>query len=147
VGVQAAPPAVGVQAPASSSEPSPHRSGLTGLQWGGVAVGAAGLVGIGVGAAFGFVAMAKNNDSKSPSECSPMDQDLCTAAGRHDRSAAITAGNISTVGLIAGGVLAAGGVTMILVGKPKEAASVATTVEAAPMVGAQVLGGVIQGRF
>jgi hypothetical protein len=150
-------PSAPTPAPLSTSplagQDSSRSRGLTGWQAGGIAVGAVGLAGVGVGAAFGFAAMAKNSDSKA--FCSPSNPDFCTAQGQSDRSAAIAAGNISTAGFIAGGVLAATGITMAIVGRRREGAAGTPSassaskpwVEARPMVGAQAIGGILQGSF
>jgi hypothetical protein len=101
------------------------------------------LAAVGVGVGLGLDAMKKNDDSKSASECLG---DLCTAQGRRDRNDAIAAGNWATVGIVGGAVLAAGSVTLLIVGKHKETPT-AASIDATPVVGAQFVGGVIRGRF
>jgi len=143
----APPPAPPVEAP--PPRPTAPRAALSPLQWGGVAAGSLGLVGVGVGAALAFVATAKNNDSKGL--CSPSNPDLCSAQGRSDRQSAINAGNFATVGLIAGPALVATGVTLILVGRRRELSTIdpapSVSLEAVPMVGSQGVGALLQGRF
>ena len=151
----AAPPAPVSDQPALSPLPPPpppaRSGGLQPWQWGGVAVGSLGIVGTGIGAALSFVAMGKNSDSKSL--CSPSNPDFCSAQGQSDRHSAIAAGDAATVGLIVGPALVAAGLTMILVGRRHEHASDASpatngaSVEAVPLVGAQMVGGVLEGRF
>jgi hypothetical protein len=142
-GTAAAPP------PPEAPRPTAPRAVLSPLQWGGVAVGSLGLVGVGVGAALASVAAGKNNDSKAL--CSPSNPDLCSAQGRSDRQSAINAGNFATVGFIAGPALVATGLTLVLVGIRRERSTLdpapSVSLEAIPMVGAQGVGGLLQGRF
>lgn len=72
------------------------------------------MVGLGVGSAFGFVAMSKKSDAKSacPDQCA--DQ-----SGVSKWSDAKSAGNISTVGFIVGGVALAGGAVLWFTAKPE----------------------------
>ena len=73
-------------------------------------VGAAGLVGLGVGVGFGIRALAKKSafDEQCPNAPS------CSQVGLTLRDEGITAGTVSTIGFIAGGVLAASGVVLVL---------------------------------
>ena len=138
-------------APEPTRVPEPrrvHRQGPSGLQWGGIVTGIVGLGGLAAGGVFTSFALKKNHDSKA--FCSPADPDLCSAQGRVLRRDARTDGNIATVGLVAGGVLAATGLTMILAGGHRRGAGEAPTsvrVEAAPTFDAQGFGGTIMGRF
>lgn len=89
----------------------------------------AGAVGLGVGAFFGLRAMSKNDDSNA--DC---DGDVCGAQGKQDRNDARSAGNVSTIAFLAGGVLAAtGGALLLFEGKdetgPERAASAGVMVE------------------
>jgi hypothetical protein len=108
-----------------------------------------GLGGVAAGAVFAGQAGDKNTASKSL--CSPTNPDFCSAAGKQARSQAIADGNIATVGLIAGPILAATGVALFVAGsvgnRTEHAPSGALSMEAAPMVGAGLFGGVVQGRF
>jgi hypothetical protein len=63
-----------------------------------------------VGSIFGLVSISKNNDADK--ECAPPDRRRCSAAGLEAGNAATTAGNVSTIAFIAGGVLLAGGLTL-----------------------------------
>jgi hypothetical protein len=74
-----------------------------------VAVGV-GVAGVAVGTIFGLVSMNKRNEADS--HCEPPDHKLCDAAGVDAGDKAITAGNISTVGFIAGGLLVAAGAAL-----------------------------------
>jgi hypothetical protein len=75
----------------------------------GVVVGGAGLVGIGVGTFFGFQSMARHDDAVSLCK-----GDVCTSHGTELRAQAITAGDVATIALIAGGVAVAGGAVLYL---------------------------------
>jgi hypothetical protein len=91
--------------------------GATAPFWGGqriagVAVGGVGVVGLVVGAVFGGRAIAKKGEADK--QCLPDNPNVCYAAGvalRHDEK---VAGNASTAMLVAGGVLAAGGLVLVL---------------------------------
>jgi hypothetical protein len=71
--------------------------------------GGAGVVALGVGIAFTFVAKTKLDDSNRDG-CGP--NNACTQPGFGERNDARTAGDLSTGFFIAGGVLAAAGVTI-----------------------------------
>jgi hypothetical protein len=66
-----------------------------------------GVVGLGVGTYFGIVAIQKQQDASCP-------RNVCTAPSGHPDTLrqAIDAGNLSTVFLVAGGVLVAGGAAL-----------------------------------
>jgi len=99
-----APPTGAVAAP----------SGMSGGRTAGLVIGVAGLVGVGVGAAFGGVAMSNFSQVKS----------LCPNVGCGDQTAVDlskqtgTLADASTVAFVAGGVLAAGGLVLFLVSGP-----------------------------
>jgi hypothetical protein len=103
--------------------PSPASSGLRPAQVAGLALGGVGLVGIVVGSVFGLSAISKNNDSGcGPSTCP-------NATALQARNDARSAGTVSTIGFVAGGVLAATGVTLLVLGGQKQAekASISVT--------------------
>jgi hypothetical protein len=77
----------------------------------GLVVAGAGIVGLGVGAAFGLTAQSKN-DQSNHSGCNGND---CTAPAAAVRRDALSAASASTVAFVLGGVLTAGGVVMWLV--------------------------------
>jgi hypothetical protein len=101
------------------------------LGWVGVGVGAAGLA---VGAIFGLTAMSKasqaSNDGCKGSTCNG----LHAAEGVQATKDGLTDATISTVGFIAGGVLAATGIVLVVT------APSGKTVHAAPAVGSNFLG-------
>jgi serine/threonine-protein kinase len=69
---------------------------------------AAGVVGVGVGSAFGLVSLARKGDADAHCDAA----NTCDAAGLQLRRDAISAGNLSTVGFAVGGVLLAGGAVL-----------------------------------
>jgi serine/threonine-protein kinase len=101
-------------APNGATPPSPISPGLASMQIGGLAVGGAGVLGIVVGSVFGLRAISDNNKSGcGPSTC----PDEASLKARAD---ARSAGNVSTISFVAGGVLAAAGVTLFVLGGQKQ---------------------------
>lgn len=138
-----APPVVPVVAPVVPTPPpvvtpepptTASRSSWTPLRWTGLAAGAAGVVGIGVGSAFGVTAFSKWSDAKAQcgTSCAPSSQASST------KSTGETDGNISTVAFIAGGVLVATGVVLFLLA-PSKRSTASAAVTPAPG-GLQVVG-------
>lgn len=74
----------------------------------GLAVGAAGVVGLGLGSIFGLVSMSKKGDADGHCDAA----NTCDDEGLGLRKDAISAGNVSTIAFIAGGVLVAGGAAL-----------------------------------
>ncbi len=103
--VSAPPPAP----PKDDNDVTPSRPGHTQRVLGVVTAGV-GVLGIGVGTFFGLRSMSKRSDANA--ECN--DANYCTDAGIRARNDAITAGNVATVGFIAGGALLAGGIALYL---------------------------------
>ena len=97
-GLQQEGPAVNA-VPASSGWPAQRKLAL--------ASASLGIAGLAAGAILGGLAMAKNSDSKA--HCSSVDPNACTQQGVSERSEAETFADISTVTLIASGVLTATG--------------------------------------
>jgi hypothetical protein len=117
-----------VEAP--SSTPGPWRTI-------GFVAGGAGIVALGVGAAFGFKAIG----DKNAAQC-----DASNACDPGPLSSARSDSTISTVGFVAGGVLLAGGAALVLLapsGRPTDASSV----RVAPAVGARDAGLLLSGSF
>jgi hypothetical protein len=77
-----------------------------------VGIAGAGVIGLGIGGYFLGSALGKKSDSSS--DCDGND---CGPAGAAARRAAVSRGNTATVFAIAGGVLAAGGATLFIVGR------------------------------
>jgi hypothetical protein len=103
-------------------------------------IGAGAVIALGIGGAFGVLAIQANDDSKS--HCTSTG---CDPTGVRQRSDAHDKGNIATVAFIAGGVLAATATTLFLTGEP----SAETQPRAAlfPIVTADGPGLVAAGRF
>jgi hypothetical protein len=95
------------------STPTPTKSGSGQRIVGGtmMAVGGVGLV---VGAIMGVVALGKKSDASNPNNCTP-DFKTCSPVGKGLVDDAKSAGLVSTVAFIAGGVLAAGGLVLFIV--------------------------------
>jgi tetratricopeptide (TPR) repeat protein len=89
--------------------------GWSTLRWAGVAVGAAGLAGIGIGSGFGLSAMSRANVAKGV-----CDGNACTSqAGVDAAKTARSQATVSTVGFAAGGALLAAGAVMFFSGGEK----------------------------
>jgi serine/threonine-protein kinase len=108
----------------------------TGRRVGGIVLMVAGAGGLGVGAA--FAVLAKNKNAESLTHC-PNKPTLCDQAGVDLRNTALRDGNIATVGFVVGGVVAAGGLGLVLSslpGKsPASGASATVTAEIEPSGG------------
>ena len=85
-----------------------------------------GLAALGGGAIAGLIAIQTNSDSKK--DCDAPAYVMCGTTGLSQRSEARTAGDVASVLFIGGAVLAAAGVTMVIVApKNKQAARVDLT--------------------
>jgi hypothetical protein len=115
------------------------------LRFLGIVVGGVGIVGLGMSAYFGLHAKSLDADSTRDGHCKP--DNKCDATGYSLRSDAVNASNAATIALVAGGALAAAGVTLFLVGSPKEAKPDAATVAATPVAGLGMAALLVQGRF
>lgn len=106
--------------PAVGAEPSPSDDGASrtrgnGQRTTGLVLGAAGIVGIGLGTYFGLSAISRRDDARP--NCND-DLSSCNQAGIDAIDGAKSKALISTVSLIAGGALVAGGV-IVYVTAPK----------------------------
>jgi hypothetical protein len=111
------------------------------LGWVGVGVGGAGLV---VGAIFGLTAMSKANSATSTGGCSGK---FCsTPQGLQETKDAQSAATLSDVGFIAGGVLAAAGIVLVLTA-PSSKPQVGTNVHVMPAVGQSFTGLTLAGDW
>lgn len=109
----------------------------------GIATGAVGLVGIGLGTYFSLRAISQNRDSKTGvGACNT--SDVCGAEGKTERLDAVQSANFATAAFIAGGVLLAGGVTLFVVGRP---AASHVGVTASPIVGPSTVGASLHASF
>lgn len=121
----AAPPASGASAPEplSAGAPPPAdekpQEGLGTQRIAGIGIGAAGLVGVVVGAVFGLKAGSKHSEAQKPENCPTPTQ--CYPSGAALTSDARGAATVSTIAFVAGGVALAGGVVLYFTA-PKKAA-------------------------
>jgi hypothetical protein len=125
LGKPAAPP-VAPAGPPASAPATPSAGGTRPWATVGWILGGVGVVGLGVGTAFGVVAMSDKNSANCVGN-------LCDAGPIGSAKSAAT---ISDIGLIAGGVLFAGGVTLVLLSRDG-APSSAATLSAAPVLGSR----------
>jgi hypothetical protein len=96
--------------------------GGSGMRIAGITTLGVGLAGVVVGGIFGGLAIGQKN-AAAPS-CTP-NFSVCTTAGKASVDDAMTFGTISTIAFIAGGVLAAAGLTVFLLApKAKESVTV-----------------------
>ena len=77
----------------------------------GLVIGGVGLVGLGLGTAFGLMAKSANDDSLA--QCRT--DTLCSADGLDSRQTAKDRATVSTAGFVAGGALTAAGIVMVVV--------------------------------
>ncbi len=107
-------------------------------RWLGVGIAGAGILGIGVGATFGVLALSKLSRSND-GPCSPTDQ--CTSAGLTLRRQSADAATVSTIGFAAGAAVLATGIAVYL-SAPRDG-----EVTLAPMLSGGSAGALIGGRF
>jgi tetratricopeptide (TPR) repeat protein len=117
--------------------------GLSGVQIAGIVTGGAGLVGIGIGVGFGL-------EAKSDADVA---HDLCdgndcrTQRGVDAAKSASRAATVSTISFIAGGVLAALGVTFLIAGGEGGTERQTAGVSVAPYAEAGAIGANFEARF
>jgi len=129
-------------APAGEAAPAGAAAGFwSPLRYAALAVGGLGVAGVAVGSAFGLQAIALNNDSKA--NCNAQSQ--CSQPGFSTRHDAQSAGNVSTVGFVAGGALLAAGTTLFVLGRRAPASGAA--LRTVPWVSAREVGLGVQGAF
>ncbi|HEX6242200.1 MAG TPA: hypothetical protein VFZ61_14920, partial [Polyangiales bacterium] len=105
-------PAPATPAP-PSKKPAPKR--LTGAQWAGIGLFAAGAAAAGVAAGFTVKAARENKDSSAGCV-----DDVCTPEARELRLSARRAGNIATVSAAASGAFVAAGLVSYLIGRRRD---------------------------
>jgi hypothetical protein len=128
-------------APVDDGAPRPAVARSSPLKTVGFVVGGVGLAGIILGSVFGGMAISDNNDAG----CDP--NNVCTnPQSRRDAQGAAT---VSTIGFVAGGVLLATGVALVIVGSKHHggAAGSAAHVELAPAIGMGSAGFSLGGGF
>jgi hypothetical protein len=121
------------------TSPAAADRGTSSISWGplktvGVVAGGVGIVGLGIGTAFGLIAAS----DKSKANCDS--NGYCSAGSLSD---AHSHANVSTAGFVAGGVLLAAGVALVIFG-PRGAAG---SVQVAPAVAAGSGGVIVGGSF
>jgi hypothetical protein len=150
IAVPALAPAVETAAPGIPPAPvraeKEEESHWSGQAIGGVVVGGAGVLGIALGTIFGVKAIGKKSDADA--RCRPEDPSRCDATGVTLRQDEKTAGTISTVALIAGGVSLAGGVVLLVTAPRKQAKPAAGfRLEASPTMAGGKMGLTLRGSF
>ncbi len=124
-----------------SGQPSPGTDGTAKVERTiALALGGAGVVGVGVGSFFGLRSIAKHSDYEAL--CS---ENVCASSAGPIHDEAVAAGNASTVAFVLGGVLVAGGVVLWLVAPPS--ASPAARLRMAPTVGSSGAGAIVAGEW
>jgi hypothetical protein len=91
-----------------------RRAGLGGMQLAGLATAGLGVIAVGGGVFLGLSARSKNDDAKK-SGCRP-DGSHCTSDALAQHDDAKSQASLATIAFIAGGVLAAGGATLFVLG-------------------------------
>jgi len=107
------PPAGGPAPKPGAPEAPPPIEGASPRPWQrpvGITATALGVVGLGVGTAFGFLGKSAK-DASNESNCDAK-TDFCNPAGILQRADAVKKGNIATGVFVAGAVLAAGGIVL-----------------------------------
>jgi hypothetical protein len=77
----------------------------------GFVLGGVGVASIAIGSVFGLIAISKNSDSNANGHC---DASGCDSTGTSLRNTALSDATVSTITFVAGGVLAAAGVVLVL---------------------------------
>jgi hypothetical protein len=135
-------PAATTPAPARTAPPAPPPpAGRPGPLWPGVLVLGAGVIGLGVGGVTGAMAMSETSTIEEGcvgDHCLPSD------AGRGERASTLAA--VSTASFIAGGVLAAAGVVLLVV-RPGGDAGATVGALSTLSVSASSRGAWLSGRF
>ncbi len=141
-------PHVGAPTPAQGpglAAEAGDRAGLRAPRVAGIALGAAGVVGIGLGTVFGLLSISAAHqqgvDCMSSTSCRSY------TAALSDHATATTDGAISTIALISGGaLLATGAVLWFTVGRPRERNG-APAVAVVPLLGPASAGVLLHGRL
>jgi hypothetical protein len=135
------PPGTGPVTPLPATPLADEQKPASPLKTVGLVVGGVGVAGLAVGTIFGVLALSKNSSANS-GHCGGAfgGANQCDSTGVSLRSTAVSDGNISTIALIAGGVLAAGGATLFLVAPSAH-------VQAVPAVGTNGGGFLVRGDF
>ena len=111
------------------------------LFYGGLAMVGAGVVGLAVGTVFGLRAMGFNSDSRTDCDA----QSVCGPSGVASRNDARSSGGASTAAFVVGGVLLAGGATMLVIARSRSRGGM--SLRAAPVFVGRELGLRFEGAF
>ncbi len=113
----------------ATTEPRPLRTA-------GFIVGGVGVAGLGVGVVTGLMAMGKASTVRSHCDTTTY---ACDSEGVDAAKSGNVLAPVSTVSFIAGGVLLAGGVTMVFLGSKKKESTVSLVPTAGPLGGGAML--------
>jgi hypothetical protein len=125
-----------------SDTPSSNPKDMSTLQIVGLVTAGVGVVGLGLGTYFGISAIKGKSDT-DPACPNENCIDQASYDKRHD---AVASGNLATIAFIAGGVLAATGTTLFIVGKPRSAEA-GPSAQLVPLVGPRDTGVALVGNF
>lgn len=137
----------GAAEPAPEPATEPAASGPTfwrPLRIGGVVGVGVGAIGLGLGAAFGVLAMQRRDESNEAGGCDP-ETNLCASqAGVELRAGSRTFGDVSTAMFVVGGVAAAAGIVLLAIPLP-ESSSEAEPAQVGVALGPGLIS--LEGRF
>jgi hypothetical protein len=126
-----------------ASIPERRSDGLSGIQLAGIFIGAAGVAGLGVGTGFGLAAQADADVTHDL-----CDGNACTSQRGVDAAEdAKRAATVSTVAFIAGSVLVAGGVTMLVLGGDSSTEKQRAILQLTPYASVESVGTQLTGRW
>ena len=136
-----APAPTPATATAPSATPEQPASSWSGQKTAALIVGGVGLVGIGVGSAFGLIAKSKNDQALQNCRTST----LCSQQGLNLTDDAKSAATVSTIAFVAGGVALAGGIVLWLLAPSSSRSTTGLRFE--PLVGTSLGGGALSGSW
>lgn len=132
--------------PASSPPPAPAAKSSGTLRTVGYVVAGVGVLGVGGGVLMGLQAKSQESETRDKCKDLPLIGLSCGESTRADFDSAQQKARLANVFMIAGGVLAAGGVVMIIVGGPKQREGTAS-LALSPVVGPRDAGLFARGSF
>ncbi|WP_437275118.1 hypothetical protein WME90_28140 [Sorangium sp. So ce375] len=139
-------PAAAAPAPMPVPAPAPAGPGMSGFHIGAIAAGSVGLVGIGLGAGFGFKTLSQWDDALS--HCKDRDKNRCDDKGIALGEDARTSAAISTAGFVVGGVgVAAVAILLKLAPKSGPAENGKAGLRVTPVIGQDGMKAVLRGSF
>jgi hypothetical protein len=147
IGTAVAPPPAPAPTPVTPPPPAPLTIPVEAAHVGsgqrvtGVALGVAGLVGLGLGGVFSVV--AKNDYSGSLNHCMASNPGLCDSTGVSQRSTARGFGDAASVAVVVGAAAVAGGLVLWLTAPRTENPQAAARIGLVPTVG----GALVEGAF